>query len=457
MSSPSSLPTRAEELSVDSAANGNEEISTALFRPDEGWKEKLAAAGRRAYPRAVVGGDAELEALAWDLDDDEAWPKDPQKATDPATRGTAGDSPRFKPGRVLRSHLDAVRVVKVIAAPAAAEGDHAVEAVSGSDDCTVKIWHDLIGENKYAAALLYRYIGSRPITALGVTESDATGSKVIVSGSLDSTVCIWRYPTAERSTYDPVDELVLLGTIETHGDAVWGIEPLRNDRFACITADGSVQIWEWPTCTLVRSWQYRASNPNLRGSVSKKPPSVQIPTAMALFDAQDGTEQLVVAFQNGDINLYDPKVSERELRTLVSCESADGTPERQINSLAVDLANLRLLVGSEDRSISVFSLTDGSRLCSFTAHLDGVTSLASLSSDILVSASHDTSIRIWSLTDGGISEATDAASARCIQDLQAHQTKGAEGVLVVAMSAGHLQPVLVSAGADGTLRVWCSE
>lgn len=359
MSSLSSLPTRAEESPVDSAANGNEEIPTALFRPDEGWKEKLAAAGRRVYPRAVAGGDAELEALAWDLDDDEVRPEDPLKATDPATRGTAGDSPRFKPGRVLRSHLDAVRVVKVIAAPAAAEGYRAVEAVSGSDDCTVKIWRDLIGEKKYAAALLYRYIGSRalilgdlyrrrgelepvatyrghagPITALGVTESDATGSKVILSGSLDSTVCIWRYPTAERSTYDPVDESVLLGTIETHGDAVWGIEPLRNDRFACITADGSVQIWEWPTSTLERSWQYRASNPNLRGSLSKKPPSVQVPTAMALFDAQDGAEQLVVSFQNGDINLYDPEVPERELKTLVSCESAGAFSARASNMTA---------------------------------------------------------------------------------------------------------------------------
>ena len=99
----------------------------------------------------------------------------------------------------------------------------------------------------------------------------------------------------------------------------------------------------------------------------------------------------------------------------------------------------------------------GACLVSYLAHLDGVTSLAfSLAPTsaeqgvALASVSHDTSLRIWNLqvdhTGAGKSSLT------CVQEASTHRVKGAEGVLGVAFA--HTGKAVVTAGADGTARVW---
>lgn len=170
MSSSSSFPPREGEAGSDrtgadaGAAGGpeneGEEVPTALFRPEEGWRQKLAAAGRRAYPRVGLvaqGGDDELAALEWDggdisdeADDDEVRDRrgrKHKKQPDGANGAERGDAaPRFKALRVLRSHLDAVRLVRVVDLERRDGQRGGIDLVTGSDDCTVKVWRDVVSD-----------------------------------------------------------------------------------------------------------------------------------------------------------------------------------------------------------------------------------------------------------------------------------------------------------------------
>lgn len=84
----------------------------------------------------------------------------------------------------------------------------------------------------------------------------------------------------------------------------------------------------------------------------------------------------------------------------------------------------------------------GNCLHSILAHLDGVTSLCFLSSGTsLASVGHDTSLRFWNL------------DLVCTQEIASHRATSTEGILDVI--AG--EEVVVSAGADGTVRLWVRE
>ncbi|BGP21109.1 hypothetical protein JCM10213_008978 [Rhodosporidiobolus nylandii] len=463
-------------------AEDEEEIVTAIYRGDtEEWRAKLKEAGRRAYPSLAAassggggGGDKELENLEWDLDasssSDEAslgkkgkgkrgGRREKQRSED--TVGL-GESERFKPRRVLKSHLEAVRAVVV-------HGQESVEVVSAGDDCTVKLWRGAVGKEGSRSDLepTITFRGhTAPVTALAVSPSSAgDGPATIFSGSLDGTIRLWRSPPAGHSIYDPFDPSLALGVLESGADAVWGLALVAaGSQLAAITADGSVQLWSVPDRVLLQSWDYGApdvSSPagglgSSTGSGRKRPVPPPTPTALAVLrdelEAGKGAkEYLAVAFQNAVVKVFEPE-SGLEVSRLDASETSDGSPDTQINALAVFPALGILATGHEDRFIRVFDYQSGKLLVSTTAHLDGVTSLffssspSSPSSPLLASTSHDASFRLWSLFLG------PSPSLTCVQEASTHRIKGAEGALAVAFSGDGM--AAVTAGADGTVRVW---
>lgn len=145
--------------------------------------------------------------------------------------------------------------------------------------------------------------------------------------------------------------------------------------------------------------------------------------------------------------------------------SADGTPQTQINQITSHSSKPLLATAHEDKFIRLFDLetgtlfarrlldlsltfvslsTTGDCLHSILAHLDGVTSISFLSSgDALASVGHDTSLRFWNL------------DLVCTQEIASHRPKATEGILDV--TAHEEEAVVVSAGADGTVRLWARE
>lgn len=128
------------------------EVKTAVYRPESNdeWREQLREAGRRAYPNmdgdartaGTSGGrDRELEALEWDLEDNDNDDKAEKQAGTIGNggRGRADDDSNhariWKCKKILRNHLEAVRALKVFENES---GGH--DVVSGGDDLVVKLW-----------------------------------------------------------------------------------------------------------------------------------------------------------------------------------------------------------------------------------------------------------------------------------------------------------------------------
>ncbi|GAA6009855.1 hypothetical protein JCM10207_002134 [Rhodosporidiobolus poonsookiae] len=463
------------------------EVVTAIFRPSSAdeWRDKLREAGRRAYPSlAGAGGDAELEGLEWDLDAgsdaDETSGSDESlgrkgkggggktgKKADAgrrqASEDTVGlkDGERFKARRVLKSHLEAVRVVVVADGEG---GKEDVEVVSAGDDHVVKLWRGAAGKGGPRSDLepVITYRGhTAPVTALATTFSPPSGERIVFSASLDSTIRIWRAPSTSHNIYDPVDPSLSLGVLDPRADAIWGLAVLnQGSRLACITADGSIQLWDWEAAALVRSWTYGAPDAPLdgKGSLRKRPGPLPTPTALVAatlsIDGGEQKEYLVVAFQNAVVKVFDGETGD-EVKRIDADETYDGTADTQINSVTVLPSHGLLATAHEDRFIRIFNLESGSTLLSTIAHLDGVTALSFLPASpnsttvYLASTSHDASFRIWSF-DRGTGSAKP--SLTCVQEASTHRVKGAEGVLDVALSGAG--DVAVTAGADGTVRVW---
>ncbi|GAA6063981.1 hypothetical protein JCM10212_005791 [Sporobolomyces blumeae] len=484
-------------------AQDRKEEVTAIFRPESetDWKERLRDAGLRAYPSVSHNSsrigrsgfarngheqsrDEELDRLEWDMEEPESdgdegatrrngTGKTKVGAKEADSNLVAGLS-RFKFGSkaVLRSHLEAVRVVRVV------EGGRDTTdevVVSAGDDFVVKVWRGAFGDGKRPPRsdlepILTLRGHTLPLTSL----CHSPLHSLLFSSSLDSTVQIHRLPfdLASHGTYDPADPSFHVGSIEPASNAIWGVVLLENggkeDRVALIAADGTVQVWDWKERDVIRKWTWEWTEEEKQFSLGrtgrKKLPHPPSPTAIHVVQGSEGKEQIAVVWGNAIVKVYHAGTGEF-VRRLAADQTSDGTPDTQINALAVNSTDRFLATAHEDRYIRLFDLSSQSPepILSTLAHLDGVTSIAfapTTNEDgdiVLVSVSHDTSIRVWSVE--GLSTVESEASTpsppptmTCVQEISAHRTKSAEGILDVAFRPDGQG--FVTAGADGTVRVW---
>ena len=104
-----------------------------------------------------------------------------------------------------------------------------------------------------------------------------------------------------------------------------------------------------------------------------------------------------------------------------------------------------LVTGHEDKYIRIWDLATGQCTHSILAHLDAVTSVSLDAAGFsLVSGSHDCSVRFWDIL----------GSRACVQEITNHREKAREGVLAVEFHP--TLPVMASAGADGSVKLYAS-
>lgn len=132
---------------------------TAIFRPESkaAWRAKLNQAG---MPADVSAKDPASALLEDGLPSDNELASLELPATQPKEnrKEDGSDRPIWKPKKVLRSHLDAVRSV------AFARSQDLVLASAG-DDCTVKLWRlspHALNPNKYVVCLAGCFICTQP-------------------------------------------------------------------------------------------------------------------------------------------------------------------------------------------------------------------------------------------------------------------------------------------------------
>lgn len=366
----------------------------------------------------------------------------------------------WKSKRVLRNHLDAVRAIAF----------DSTDAISASDDNTIKFWHldpaTLDQPSRTAAdnepILTFRG-HTAPVTCLAV----ASATRRMFSGSMDSSVRVWKLPERPFTPYPPYENMEVT-SLAGHTQAVWDMALLPQQRdgmlLATASADGTVKIWttdEKPSLHL--SWDYNGADgshaeESAGGGSGERP----VPTSVCVVHSDLRT--VAVSYSNSIVKLFELE-SGREVLKLKSDSTYQGTPATQINKIVAHPTLPFLVSAHEDRHIRVFDLGTGDCTFEMLAHLDAVTALdidpAGLT---LVSGGHDCSVRFWDINGitGGatgsgagptkVVSKTNPAQAVCVQEISAHRPKSSEGVLAVLYHPS--APFFASSGADGVVRIY---
>ncbi|KAI0028357.1 WD40-repeat-containing domain protein [Vararia minispora EC-137] len=411
------------------------EPTTAIFRPDADWKERLRQSHEAAEQAGLV---ADGDGGSWRARDEEEDGKDEEEAEEDVSSVMAdGEGAKvWKTKRTLRNHLDAVRAIAF----------HPTELciATGGDDCTVKIWrmdvNNLASTAARAITEVEPQLTFRGHTAAITCLVIAPSRHLLYSASMDSTIRVWALPPASHSTYAPFDSSRLRGELIGHTDVVWDLALVRDeDTLISCGAEGSVKVWDVnrPSGGSLRlSWAYN-------GVHSDAEEHEDLPGACAVEAVKADLNKVAVAFQNATIKIFNIE-NGAELTVIHLPASSDDGPN-QVNSLVSHPTMPLLIAGHEDKFISIFDINSGQCMHSMPAHLDGI---ASLSIDpagfFLVSGSHDCSIRVW-----------DVLGARaCVQEIPSHRKKGEEGVLDVQFHP--TLPFMASAGADGVVKLYAS-
>ncbi|KAL1917216.1 uncharacterized protein VTP21DRAFT_4872 [Calcarisporiella thermophila] len=332
---------------------------------------------------------------------------------------------------VLRNHLDVVRSVSF----------HPSEPIlaSASDDSTVKIWnlrrYATSGNKRSASQDLEPAITFRGHTGM-VTSVIISGNQGrCYSGSVDSTIRVWRLPSMDRGAYTSYDPSLQITTYVGHTDAIWDIRAFpihvegRPYLIASASADGTVKLWD----TNAEKSPLRSSILYAQDTNSPVPTSIEF--------CHTDLKKILVAYSNSVIKMFDLETSQC-VSTFESASTYDGTPATQINRIVSHHTMPLVLSGHEDKYIRFFDVNTGSCTHSMPAHLDSVTSLdIEPAGSVFVSGGHDASIRFW-----------DLATYTCVQEFTSHRRKGDEGVM--SLHYHPTRPWLASAGSDAVVKLY---
>ncbi|KAH9951500.1 WD40 repeat-like protein [Amylocystis lapponica] len=447
---PQSVPSSGQQTDGEKKeGDGEPQQLTAIFRPDDDWKEKLRishdTAEQARLDRSAQAGMLVSGAASWErrTHEEEEEVKEEEAEIEDEESSVIGESEGgkvWKAKRTLRNHLDAVRALAF----------HPTELclATGGDDTTVKIWRvDLAGLASSA---------SRPTTEVepqltlrghsaAITRLvHAPSKQLLYSASLDSSIRIWALPPASHTTYAPYDATRARGELIGHTDAVWDLALVRDEgTLISCGAEGAVKVWDvsGPSGggSLKLSWSYDGLEPqaDLLGEGDA-------PGATAVEAIKTDLKKVAVAYQNAVIKIFDLE-SGKELSRLQAEASDDDAPSAQVNSIASHPTMPLLVTAHEDKHIRIFDIVTGQCTHSMLAHLDGVTSVSiDAAGFALVSGSHDCSVRFWDIL----------GSRACVQEITSHREKAREGVLDVEFHP--TLPIMASAGADGVVKLYAS-
>ncbi|KIP10330.1 hypothetical protein PHLGIDRAFT_28558 [Phlebiopsis gigantea 11061_1 CR5-6] len=426
---------------------------TAIFRPDDDgqWKEKLRLAHEASeQTRAAQTSDAGISgAASWERrsrDEEEDVKSEDETEVEEEEGADIGESEGgkvWKAKRTLRNHLDAVRAVAF----------HPSELclATGGDDNTVKIWR-VDGAGLASSAARPTTEVEPQLTLRGHSAAitrlvHAPSKHLLYSASLDSSIRVWALPSTSHTTYAPYDSTRARGELIGHTDAVWDLALVRDEStlISC-GAEGSVKVWDvsGPSGggSLKLSWLYDGLEATTEGELG--PENNRVPGATAVEAIKSDLKKVAVAYQNSVIKIFEIEAG-KEILKLQAEAPQDGAPTGQVNSIVSHPTMPLLITGHEDKYIRIFDLATGQCTHSIIAHLDAVTSVSLDAAGFsLVSASHDCSVRFWDIL----------GSRACVQEITSHREKAREGVLAVEFHPG--LPVMASAGADGSIKLYAS-
>lgn len=271
--------------------------------------------------------------------------------------------------------------------------------ISGSRDCTIKIW-DLNLAIKLNSAIEPRLLGTHTslVCALAITPD---GEKVI-SGSYEGTIKVWD----AKSTNNP-------HTLTGH-EAMVSALAVTSDGKKVIAGfiDGIIEIWD------------------LDDKVKRRTLQIHTKTVNALAVTQDGS---VVSVSDDSTVRLSSLSNETQIRLIGShC----GSYESSVKAVAVAPDGEKVVSAASDGTIKVWNLSSNTEEHPSKGHSDAVGKLIFTPDGRAISASDDSILKIW-----------DSSTGEELCTLEGHTGQ----IWKVAVTS---DGKVVSASDDLTLRVW---
>ncbi len=208
---------------------------------------------------------------------------------------------------------------------------------------------------------------SEPITC--VTISDPL--KMIISGSLDSTIRCWKLPPTTQDPYSTYDASTSIGTLVGHTDAVWDLLLVKSpDKqqhvLVSASADGSIKIWSWNGRSSQGDQDHDQGEWTLSATFNQFGPGEEkVDVRPTCLGGSEDLETVIVGLSDGRVALY----SYRTLTISKFIAMGGGKFFVKIPSIQID-GVWRLAKFSPGSQINAV-LEHSTSSCIITAHEDG--------------------------------------------------------------------------------------
>ncbi|KAJ0977957.1 hypothetical protein J5N97_013431 [Dioscorea zingiberensis] len=269
--------------------------------------------------------------------------------------------------RVLKGHAGAITTLHCVTRREVwdlfGDREDAGFFISGSTDCTVKIWDPSVRGSELRSTLIGH---SRPIRAISSDRSK------VVSGSDDQSVIVWDKQTSQ-----------LLEELKGHDGPVSCVRMLSGERVLTASHDGTVKMWDVRTDTCVATVG-RFSN------------------AVLCMEYDDTTGILAAAGRDVVANIWDIRAG-RQMQKLQG-------HTKWIRSIR--MAGDTILTGSDDWTARMWSASRGTCDAVLACHAGPILCVEySISDKGIFTGSADGLIRFWEAEEGGI---------KCVRNLNLH-------------------------------------
>lgn len=269
--------------------------------------------------------------------------------------------------RTLRGHKASVTALhaftKTEVGDTSIEYDDAGYFISGSADCTVKVWDPSRRGSEHQATLKGH---------LGTIRAIASDKSRIVSGSDDRRVLVWDKATSK-----------LLEELKGHDGEISCVRMLSDPCVLTASLDGSVKMWDVRTDNSVVTVCRTAS-------------------AILCMDYDHNTKVLAAAGMDGVGNVWDTRAGKQRHKLLGHT--------KWIRCLR--MVGDTIVTGSDDWTARVWSISSGVCDAVLSCHAGAVTSVEYCSADRgIVTGSADGMVRIWE---------SDEGTLRCTKNVGIH-------------------------------------
>jgi hypothetical protein len=318
----------------------------------------------------------------------------------------------YAPKHEVSVHLDSVRALCFY--------ESHPFLVSGSDDGTIRVTN-LEGKVTVARKIVRRPVCVASLRAhrgpvLCLVGFERNGEQMMVSGGLDSVICVWALPGPGSGLYE-VHGIVThhrVREIRVHEEAVWSIDVLEDQRTGISAAgDGLVKSWQIDTAVGV---------------------DVEVADFGVCVKALLG-KQFAVGCRSGHVRLFDGLAP-------TSVISAGSAP---ILRIACGAESGQLLTVCDDNFVRVIDVLEMIVTNELDGHENGLTGICvTPDGEFLITTGNDASMNVWR-----------AGEFIRVDNVKLHSTKYGEGALCCAPASPKCgKTCFATGGAEGTVQVF---